>query len=56
MQITPRAIRRSDNVGELLAVSGVLISLFAIALTDGIASPYLLLLATPSFFAGANLG
>lgn len=56
MQVTPRAIRQSENVGELFAVSGVLISLFAVALTDGIESPYLLLLATPSFFAGANLG
>ena len=56
MQIVPRPIRHSDNVGELLAVSGVLISLLAVALTDGIGSPYLLFLATPSFFAGAFLG
>ena len=56
MQVIPRSIRHGENIGELLAVSGVLISLFAVALTDGLGSPYLLLLATPSFFAGANLG
>ncbi len=56
MQIVPRPIRHSENVGELLAVSGVLVSLLAVALTDGIESSYLLFLATPSFFAGAFLG
>jgi signal transduction histidine kinase len=56
MQVVPRQIRNTDNVGELLAVSGVLVALFAVALTDGIESPYLLFLATPSFFAGGSLG
>lgn len=56
MQVTPRQVRHSDNVGELLAVVGVLVALAALALTDGIESPYLLFLATPSFFAGAFLG
>ncbi len=56
MQVMPRPIRNSDDVGELLAVSGVLVALFAVALTDGIGSAYLLFLATPSFFAGAFLG
>jgi signal transduction histidine kinase len=56
MQIVPRPIRHSDNVGEMLSVSGVVVALLAVALTDGIDSPYLLFLATPSFFAGAFLG
>lgn len=56
MQVMPRPVRHSDNVGELLSVSGVVVSLVAVALTDGIESPYLLFLATPSFFAGAFLG
>ena len=56
MQVTPRNIRHADGVGELLSVGGVLVALFAVAITDGISSPYLLLLVTPSFFAGAFLG
>ena len=56
MQVVPRPIRHSDKVGELLAVSGVVVTLVAVALTDGIDSPYLLFLATPSFFSGAFLG
>ena len=56
MQVVPRSVRHSDNAGELLSVGGVLVALLAVALTDGIDSPYLLFLATPSFFAGAFLG
>jgi signal transduction histidine kinase len=56
MQVVPRPTRHSDNIGELLSVVGVVIALLATALTDGIDSPYLLFLATPSFFAGAFLG
>jgi signal transduction histidine kinase len=56
MQVTPRRIRDSDNVGELLAVVGVVVSLVAVALTGGLDSGYLLFLATPSFFAGGFLG
>ena len=56
MQVVPRSVRHSDNVGELLSVGGVLVTLLAVALTGGIDSPYLLFLATPSFFAGAFLG
>ena len=56
MQVMPRSVRHSDNVGELLSVGGVLVALLAVALTGGIDSPYLLFLATPSFFAGAFLG
>ena len=56
MQVMPRSVRHSDNVGEFLSVGGVLVALLAVALTGGINSPYLLFLATPSFFAGAFLG
>ena len=38
MQVIPRSIRHGENIGEFLAVSGVLISLFAVALTDGLGS------------------
>jgi signal transduction histidine kinase len=56
MQVFPRRFRRRDSVGELLAISGVVMALVAVALTDGSASPYLLFLATPTFFAAAFLG
>jgi signal transduction histidine kinase len=56
MQVFPRHIRRRDSVGELLAITGVLLSLIAVAVTEGSSSPYLLFLATPTFFAAAFLG
>ena len=56
MQALPRRIRHSEVVGEIMAVSGVVVALLAISLTDGIDSPYVFFLAGPSFFAGAFLG
>lgn len=56
MQLLPRRWRTDENVGELIAVSGVVIGLIAVALTGGIDSPYLLFLSAPSFYAGAFLG
>ena len=56
VQATPRRYRNEDSIGELVAVVGVVASLVAVALTDGINSPYLLYLAAPSFFGGAFLG
>jgi signal transduction histidine kinase len=56
LQVLPRRFRNTESVGELMAVIGVVVSLFAVALTGGIESAYLLYLAAPSFFAGAFLG
>ena len=56
MQAFPRHLRRRDSVGELLAITGVLLSLIAVAVTEGSSSPYLLFLSTPTFFAAAFLG
>ncbi len=56
MQALPRRLRHTDIIGEILAVSGVVVALLAISLTGGISSPYVLFLAAPSFFAGAFLG
>ncbi|MFQ5554029.1 MAG: sensor histidine kinase [Acidimicrobiia bacterium] len=56
MQALPRRLRDHEIVGEILAVSGVVVALLSISLTGGIGSPYVLFLAAPSFFAGAFLG
>jgi len=56
MQLLPRRWRVDENIGELIAVSGVVIGLIAVALTGGVNSPYLLFLSAPSFYAGAFLG
>ena len=56
MQALPRRIRHNQVVGEIMAVSGVVVAVLAISLTGGIDSPYVLFLASPSFFAGAFLG
>jgi signal transduction histidine kinase len=56
MQLLPRRWRVDENIGELIAVSGVVIGLIAVALTGGVDSPYLLFLSAPSFYAGAFLG
>jgi len=56
MQWLPLRWRLDQNIGELIAVAGVVIALIAVALTGGINSPYLLFLSAPSFYAGAFLG
>ena len=56
MQALPRRIRHGQVVGEIMAVSGVVVALLSISLTRGIESPYVFFLAGPSFFAGAFLG
>ena len=56
MQITPRRLRNSAQVGEILAIVGVIVALVAIALTGGIDSGYVIFLIAPAFFAGAFLG
>jgi signal transduction histidine kinase len=56
MQLLPRRWRVDENIGELIAVSGVVVGLIAVSLTGGIDSPYLLFLSAPSFYAGAFLG
>jgi signal transduction histidine kinase len=56
MQALPRRLRHGPVIGEIMAVSGVVVALLAVALTGGIDSPYVLFLAAPSFFAGAFLG
>jgi len=56
MQVTPRRHRNTAQLGEILAIIGVIVSLVAIALTGGIDSGYLVFLIAPAFFAGAFLG
>lgn len=56
MQAMPRSIRDGDVIGELMALVGVVASLLAIALTDGIDSPYTLFLTVPVFYASAFHG
>ena len=56
MQVFPRRLRDTRQVGELLAIIGVIISLVAIAITDGSDSGYVIFLIGPIFFAGAFLG
>jgi len=56
MQVTPRRHRNSAQLGEILAIIGVIVSLVAIAITGGIDSGYVIFLVAPAFFAGAFLG
>ncbi|MCP3993945.1 MAG: hypothetical protein GY722_02625 [bacterium] len=55
MQVVPRPQRNSEQWGELLAVLGVVISLVAMALTDGAASVYAIFLAGAPLFAASFL-
>lgn len=56
MQVLPRRLRNTRQVGELLAIVGVIVSLVAIAITGGSDSGYVIFLIAPTFFAGAFLG
>ena len=56
MQVTPRRLRHSKQLGEILAIVGVTVALVGIALTGGIDSGYVIFLIGPAFFAGAFLG
>jgi len=56
MQATPRRLRRSDQLGEVLAIIGVTVALIGMALTGGIDSAYVLFMAAPAFHGGAFLG
>ncbi len=56
MQVIPRRLRNTAQLGEILAIIGVMVSLVAIALTGGIESGYVIFLIAPAFFAGAFLG
>jgi signal transduction histidine kinase len=55
MQVAPRPQRNSEQWGELLAVLGVVVSLIAMALTDGAASVYAVFLAGAPLFAASFL-
>ena len=56
MQVTPSSKKRLPFVGAFLAALGVAVSLFAISLTGGTNSPFLLYLAVPIFFAATTQG
>ncbi len=56
MQVTPTDKKRMPFVGAFLAALGVAVSLFAISLTGGTGSPFLLYLAVPIFFAATTQG
>jgi signal transduction histidine kinase len=56
MQVTPTDKKRLPFVGAFLAALGVAVSLFAISLTGGTSSPFLLYLAVPIFFAATTQG
>jgi signal transduction histidine kinase len=56
LQFIPTRSKRTDLVGGLLAILGVVTSLFAIALTGGLDSAFLLYLTVPIFFASAFHG
>ena len=56
MQVVPRRIRNSEQIGELLAVLGVIVSLVAMALTGGSESAYVIFMAAPPLFAASFLG
>ena len=56
VQFTPRRVRDSELIGELVAVGGVMAALITVAITGGADSGYVLFLAIPSFYAGAFLG
>ena len=56
LQFIPRRSKNSTLVGGLLALLGVVTSLFAIAITGGLESGFLIYLAVPVFFASAFHG
>lgn len=56
MQIMPRRLRNTRQLGETLAIIGVIVALVGIALTGGLDSGYVIFLIGPAFFAGAFLG
>ncbi len=56
MQIIPRRVRNTAQLGEILAIMGVIVALVGTALTGGIESGYVIFLVAPAFFAGAFLG
>lgn len=56
IQSIPTRSKNTPLVGGLLALLGVVTSLFAIALTGGLESAFLLYLAVPIFFAAAFHG
>ncbi len=56
MQVMPTDTKRKPLVGAFLAALGVAVSLFAIALTGGTSSPFLLYLVVPIFFAATTQG
>jgi signal transduction histidine kinase len=56
MQFIPSRNKRTTLVGGLLALLGVVTSLFAIAITGGLESGFLIYLAVPVFFAAAFHG
>jgi len=56
MQVLPTNRKQLPFVGAFLAALGVAISLFAISLTGGTGSPFLLYLAVPIFFAATTQG
>ncbi len=56
LQFVPQRSKNSALVGGLLALLGVVTSLFAIAITGGLDSAFLLYLAVPVFFASAFHG
>ena len=56
LQLIPQRSKSTTLVGGLLALLGVVTSLFAIALTGGLDSAFLLYLAVPVFFAAALHG
>lgn len=56
MQTLPASKKRLPFVGAFLAALGVAVSLFAISLTGGTGSPFLIYLAVPIFFASTTQG
>lgn len=56
MQVVPRRVRDGEVGGELMALSGVIAALVAIALTDGTDSPYILFMTVPVYYASAFKG
>jgi signal transduction histidine kinase len=56
MQVIPRRVRNTPQLGEALAIIGVVVALVGTALTGGIDSGYVIFLVAPAFFAGAFLG
>ncbi len=56
MQFIPVRSKNTTLVGGLLALLGVVTSLFAVAITGGLASAFLIYLAVPVFFASTFHG